>query len=189
MFVRSERGERRFTASSYKFLITTHVGVSVAWLGVILAKLVLAVMAMTASEPQAVQALYFAMESLNIVFPPLVIATLVTGVALTLGTRWGLLQYYWVLTKFVLTFVVFVSGARFSTVLAQASLGARTGIGLPDDPFTAWLASPSTLLAVLFTAHALGLVVATVLSQYKPWGRLPRLQSVLERYGQPSSAR
>ena len=116
-------------------------------------------MAIASSEPQAAQALYFAMESLNVVFPPLVIASLLTGVALTLGTRWGLLDYYWVLTKFVFSFVV----------------------SLHEDTFMAWLASPSTLLAVLFAAHVLGLAVATVLSQYKPWGRLPRVLGVVGR--------
>ena len=181
MFVRSEGGGRRFTAATYKFVITTHIGVSVAWLGVVLAKFVLAILAMASSQPQAAQSLYFAMESLNVLFPPLVIASLLTGVALTIGTRWGLLEYYWVLTKFVLSFVVFVSGARFSTVLAQGSIAARTAVRLPDDTFLAWAASPSTFLAALFAVHLLGLAVATVLSQYKPWGTTPRLLHVVGR--------
>lgn len=103
------------------------------------------------------------------------IASLLTGVALTLGTPWGLLEYYWVLTKFVLSFVIFVSGARFSTVLAQGSLAARTGVSLPEDSFLAWAATPSVLLTMLFASHVLGLAVAMVLSQYKPWGTTPRL--------------
>jgi hypothetical protein len=189
MFVRSEGGARRFTAATYRFLVTAHVGVSVAWLGVVLAKFALAVIAMNSSAAEMAQAVYFAMESLNIVFPPLVIASLLTGVALTLGTRWGLLEYYWVLTKFVLSFVVFVSGARFSTALAQESIVARTGASLPEDTFLAWLASASTLLAVLFASHMLGLAVATVLSQYKPWGRLPRTLGVFGRLRTPSTVR
>ena len=175
MFVHAERGVRRFTPSTYRFLVTAHVGVSVAWLGVVLAKLVLALIATTSSQPEIALALYFAMESLNIIFPPLVIASLLTGVALTLGTRWGLLEYYWVLTKLVLSVVVFVSGARFSTVFAQASIAARTGVTLPEDPLLAWAASPRVLLTALFATHVLGLAVATVLSQYKPWGTAPRV--------------
>jgi hypothetical protein len=129
------------------------------------------------------------MESLNIVFPPLVVASLLTGVALTLGTRWGLLEYYWVLTKFVLSFVVFVSGARFSTVLAQGSIAARTGISLPDDTWLALAASPSTLLVALFALHLAGLAIATVLSQYKPWGKLPPVLGFVGRRSNPSTAR
>jgi hypothetical protein len=174
MLMRTERGERRFTASTYKLIVTAHVTVSVAWLGIVLGKLVLALLAITANTTETAQALYFAMESLNIVFPPLVVASILSGVALTLGTRWGLFQYYWVLTKFVLSFAVFVSGARFSTVLVQGSIAAQTGVSLPEDSFLAWVASPSTLLVALFGAHVLGLTVATVLSQYKPWGFLPR---------------
>jgi len=151
MFSHSEGGERRFTAATYRFLVTVHVGVSVAWLGVVLAKFVLALMAMVSSDPDAARALYFAMESLNVVFPPLVIASLLSGAALTLGTRWGLLEHYWVLTKLVLSVVVFVSGARLSTVLEQGALAA------------------------LFAAHLLALTIATVLSQYKPWGTTPRI--------------
>jgi hypothetical protein len=35
----------------------------------------------------------------NVAFSPAAIGTLVTGILLSLGTKWGLLRHYWVATK------------------------------------------------------------------------------------------
>lgn len=50
------------------------------------------------------------MGVLNIAFPPAAIGALVTGVLLSLGTRWGPLQHYWVATKLALSVGVIVTG-------------------------------------------------------------------------------
>jgi hypothetical protein len=160
----SSAGERRFAPTTYKVLLTSHILVSVAWLGVALSKFVLALVAATTSSPDSARALYSAMEVLNVVFPPLVIATLASGVVLTLGTRWGLLDYYWALTKLGLSVAVFTSGAQFSSSLAQQSIAALAGATPARD------SAPGDLLLALFAAHTLMLGVATVVSVFKPWG-------------------
>jgi hypothetical protein len=154
--------QRRYTPRTYKLVLTSHIIVGVAWLGVVLSKLALALAALT-SAPHTARSLYTAMEVLNVVFPPLVIATLISGVALTLGTRWALLDYYWTITKLGLTIAVFTTGAQFSTRLAQTSLSA-----LPDPSLL-----PSRLLLTLLAAHTLMLAIATVVSVFKPWGPTP----------------
>jgi hypothetical protein len=166
----SRSGERRFAPTTYKVLLTSHIVVSVAWLGVALSKFMLALVASTTSGPDAARALYTAMEVLNGIFPPLVIATLVSGVVLTLGTRWGLLDYYWVITKLGLSVAVFTSGAQLSSRLAQQSIAALAGAPPVPDGFLAMLSAPSGLLLALFAVHTLMLGVATVVSVFKPWG-------------------
>jgi hypothetical protein len=173
MFARTGRGTRRFTPSAHKLLLTSHVLVSVSWLGVALAKLVLAVIAATASTPDRASSLYVAMEVLNIVFPPLVILTFATGVLLTLGTRWSLLEHYWVITKLGLGVAVFTTGAQFSSMLAEQAIATRSAAALTFDSVLAVVAAPSSLLAALFAAHVVMLGIATVLSVYKPWGTTP----------------
>ena len=166
----SRAGERRFAPTTYKIVLTSHIVVSVAWLGVALAKFVLALAAATTSGPDTARALYTAMEVLNGVFPPLVVATLISGVVLTLGTRWGLLDYYWVISKLGLSVAVFTSGAQLSSRLAQQAIAALAGAPPAPDGFLAMISAPGGLVLALFAAHTLMLGVATVVSVFKPWG-------------------
>ena len=86
--VRNTRGEWRLSAPLYKLLLTMHITFSVGWLGIVAAKLVLALAATTA-EPGVAGAMYVSMDVVNRVFPPAAIGTFVTGVLLALGTKWG----------------------------------------------------------------------------------------------------
>lgn len=166
VFSRNKQGERRWSPGTFKFLLTAHVIVSVGWLGVVIAKIVLKIIALASSDPTGFDALYFAAGRLSFAFPPLAIATIVTGVLLSLGTKWGLIQHYWVATKIVLTFGVIITAVQLGTRIPQPVSGAAnesTFLGLP--------ASPMALLFALTITHLVMLIVATVLSTYKPWGK------------------
>ena len=99
LFSRNKRGERRVSPPVYKLLLAAHIIVSVGWLGIVFAKLVLGLAAVRSGAPEVSDALYLSMEVVNLAFPPAAIGTIVTGVLLSLGTKWGLLQHYWVATK------------------------------------------------------------------------------------------
>jgi hypothetical protein len=103
LFSRNKRGERRASPRVYRLLLTMHIIVSVGWLGIVFAKLVLGLRAMTSNAPGVSDALYLSMGVVNIAFPPAAIGTLVTGVLLSMDTKWGLLQHYWVATKLALS--------------------------------------------------------------------------------------
>jgi hypothetical protein len=137
-------------------LLTAHIIVSVGWLGAALAKLLLALVAVTTNAPEGSLNLYVAMEALNIGFPPLAISTVVTGVLLSLGTRWGLLEHYWVVTKLVLTVGVITTAVQLDGRFAEHVIAGS---------------GPPTLLLALVVAHLLMLGSATALSVYKPWGK------------------
>ena len=160
MFPRNKRGERRASPQLYRFLLTTHIIVSVGWLGIVFAKLVLGLRAVTSDVPDVSDALYSSMEVVNVAFPPMAVATLVTGVLLSLGTRWSLLRHYWVATKLALAVGVMVTGIALADRLIQRSISAPSG------------QAPAGLLISLSVTHVLMLGVATVLSVYKPWGKI-----------------
>lgn len=111
-----------------------HVACSVGWLGVLVACLTLRITAHDAA----------ATTLTGVFFLPATLLVLLTGVVLGLGTRWGLVRFYWVLTKLVVALVV----------LAVANLAA------PDVPALTFL--------TIATSFAL------VLSVLKPWGRVNR---------------
>jgi hypothetical protein len=169
----------------YRLLLAAHVVVSGGWLGIAAAKLALAVAAGAAVD--APEALYTSMHVVNVAFPPTAVGTLVTGVLLSLGTKWGLLRHYWVATKLALTVGVIATGVAMVDVLIQQSVAATSGQAVGDGSILllGFAVAPATLLISLSAAHVLMLAAATVISVYKPWGktRIGRRKSPVEGVG------
>jgi hypothetical protein len=84
---------------------------------------------------------------------------------LGLGTRYGLLRYWWVAVKLALNVVL----ALLVWVLLRPGLDAAAEYGrlLPAS-------APADVSTLVFPpiVSTSALVVATVLAVYKPWGRL-----------------
>jgi hypothetical protein len=159
---RNGRGERRVSPGVYKLLLTAHIMTAVGWLGVVFAKLVLALAAATAASPDVSAALLVALDAVNAAFAPASTGAIVSGVLLSLGTRWGLLQHYWVVAKLVLTVGVFGTAVQVVPRIVGLAVEAPTLLGLP------W--APAVLLAFA-VIHLLMFGAATALAVYKPWGK------------------
>src|SRR5687768_16127121 len=83
-----------------KFALMAHVTASVGWMGAIAAFLALGVIGVTTENAQMVRGVYLVMEPAAWwVLVPFAIASLITGIVISLGTTWGLLRHYWVLFK------------------------------------------------------------------------------------------
>jgi hypothetical protein len=156
-----------------KFVLTAHVTSSVGWIGAVAVFLALGVAGLTSQDAQVVRAVYIAMESAGWpVLIPLALASLLTGLVQSLGTKWGLFRHYWILVKLVIN-VVAIMGLRLymQTLSFIAGVAAETTSSGGD---LSGLRSPSPLI------HAglgmLLLLVAVTLSVYKPRG--------MTRYGQ-----
>jgi uncharacterized membrane protein len=77
-----------------KFTLTAHITFSVGWLGAVIAFLALAA-AMTSQDAQTLRAAWIAMEWTGwYVIVPSVLASLLTGLVMSLGTKWGLFRHY-----------------------------------------------------------------------------------------------
>jgi len=146
-----------------KFVLTVHLTSSVGWIGAVVAYLALGVSAVTSQDGQTVRAAWIAMELTGwYVIVPLSLASLLTGLVMSLGTKWGLFRHYWVLITLVLTIlstVVLLSHMPDVSSLAdlvREADGADLG-GLGGD----LLHAGGGLLVLL---------VITVLNVYKPRG-------------------
>lgn len=74
------------------------------WLGAVGAYIALDVAVATGRDAELLRGLYGAMDLIvRSVIVPLAVATVVTGVVVSLGTRWGLFRHYWVVISFLLT--------------------------------------------------------------------------------------
>lgn len=117
------------TPSLRKFALTTHITVSVGWIGAVAAYLALVVGAMADPDEQRLRAAWIAMELIGrYAIVPLALASLLTGLVMSLATSWGLLRHFWVLISFGLTcFAVGVLLQHMPTVIAFARLAADAG--------------------------------------------------------------
>jgi hypothetical protein len=148
-----------------KFVLAVHLTVSVGWVGAVAAYIPFDVATIAARDAQATRAAYLAMESISrSVIVPLALASLLTGLVVALGTKWGLFRHYWVLISLVLTTlataVLLIERRTISALADMAADPTMSGAALRE--------MPSTLL------HSLGgtvvLVVVLVLNIYKPRG-------------------
>ena len=150
-----------------KFALTAHVISSVGWLGAVVGFLALGIAGVASEDAQTVRGAYLTMElTAWFVLLPLSIASLVTGVAQSLGTTWGLFRHYWVVAKLVINvFATVVLLLYMETLTYLADVAAETTSASAD---LGVLRSPT---AVLHASVALFLLLlATTLAVYKPRG-------------------
>lgn len=157
-----------------KLALTGHIISSIGWLGAVIGFLALVLVALISKEPQIVRSVYVTMELLGwFAIVPLAIVSFLTGLIMSLGTKWGLFRHYWVLFKLFLTLIsIFVLLLNMKTVSFLADKAGNLDnmelAGLQGE-----LLHSGGGLLILF--------VITILSIYKPKG--------LTRYGTRKLAR
>jgi hypothetical protein len=158
-----------------KFALTVHIMFSVGWIGAVIAYLALVVAAMISQDAQTLRAAWIAMELTGwFAIVPLSLVSLLTGLVMSLGTKWGLFRHYWVLFSFMLTIFAIVilvqhmqSVSYFAGVAASASSAGADVVdvgGLRDGLWGELLHAGLGLLVLL---------VIQVLNVYKPRGMTP----------------
>ena len=160
----------RATAGLRKFGLLAHITTSVGWLGAVLGFLALAVAAMTNSDREMVRAAYLGMDwTLRYAIVPLSIASLAVGTIQSLMSPWGLVRYWWVVVKLVLTIGATLVLLQYTrTTMSHLVQAARDPIASVRD--LRELALSPVLHA---SAGALVLLGASMLSVYKPRGLTP----------------
>ncbi|WP_462203416.1 hypothetical protein [Frankia sp. CcWB3] len=152
-----------------------HVLVGVGWNGVAFAQLVLASTA--AADAGLRHSAYELMHVVDRVLDiPLALLTLVTGVVISVKTRWGLLRHWWVATKLVITVVAVILGGSVMRPLIVRAGQATDGGEVAYTAPTVAIVLGASVMNVLF-------ITATVLSIAKPWGKTPRGRRAMPRAG------
>ena len=161
------------------FALTAHVASSVGWLGAVAGFLVLSIAGLTSANPETVRSAYVAMNLLGqFMIVPLSLAALLTGLIQALGTQWGLVRHYWVLTKFALTVAAttLLLMHQFTAVAGAAKRVSMAAAGtLPDA------GALGTQLVFDAGAAVLLLLFTTTLSVFKPWGPTRYGQRAIDR--------
>jgi hypothetical protein len=150
-----------------RLALAVHLSCSVGWLGAVVAYLVLDLTVATSKDDAAVRSAWTAMGLVvSWAIVPLALASVLTGLVIALGTKWGLFRHWWVLVSFVLTVlatVVLLSEAGVVTRSAAIAAASTTAVELRSLPPT--------------LPHSIGglgvLLVVQVLNIYKPQGVTP----------------
>lgn len=150
-----------------KVFLTTHVTSSVGWLGSVGVFLALAVVGLESQDLDAARSAYIAMEAAAwYVIVPFAVASLATGLVVSLGGPWGLFRHYWVLIKLAISLV---STSVLLLHLRPIGFMAEAAATLSVDD----LRAERLQLVVASAGGIVALLVAQVLSIYKPRGLTP----------------
>jgi len=150
--------------------LIVHIVSAGAWIGI---DVVVAVLVLTGRFSADVETRSLAYQALAafVVWPMLAsgLVSLVTGVLLGLGTKWGLVRYWWVLVKLVLNLVL----CTLILVLLQPMMPEVGRYGLD---LLAGTADPAAVSQLFFppAVSLTTLTFATLLAVVKPWGRISR---------------
>jgi hypothetical protein len=155
----------RLGARMRKGVLVVHIVSAGAWIGIDVVMGVLVFTALLADDNT--RALCYRALELFAVWPLLTtgLVSLASGVVLGLGTKWGLVRYWWVAIKLALNILLttLVLVALRPEVIEKAEQGRKFLAGEPaslavGDLIFPPIVSPSALL------------IAFVLAVFKPWG-------------------
>jgi hypothetical protein len=150
----------RLPARPRTIVRAVHVLASIGWLGLVVVMLVLSGAASTAGDETVRRSFYRLMEQIGSpVIPIFAVATLVTGLALSIATPWGLFRRWRIVVKLALTLAVILTGAALTGHWIQQAI---------DRP----AAPAGWLLPGAAVGHLLMLASAMVISVDKPWGKV-----------------
>jgi len=196
-----------------KLVLAVHLTFSVGWIGAVVAYLALVFAAMGSQEAQTVRAAWIGMElTIRYVIVPLALLSLLTGLVMALGTKWGLFRHYWVLISLVLTvFATTILLQHIPTVRLFAGLAVEMDSvdvsGLPGElPHAGTDGGRQSQSQGVNQADGLGgelfhagggllvLLVVQVLNVYKPrgltrYGWRKEQEERRERHEQPTASR
>ncbi len=148
-----------------RFMLTAHVVSSVGWLGAVAVFLALSVAGLTSNDAQMARASYQVMEMITwFIIVPLCLASVLTGFASSLGTTLGLFRHYWIVVKLVITIPATIVLIVHTRPISQVSQIASERTLAGSD-----LGLQVQMLAAAGVA-VLALLIATVVSTYKPRG-------------------
>jgi Predicted integral membrane protein (DUF2269) len=148
-----------------KLALAVHIVLSVGWIGAVAGYVALDVAAATNQNAKTLRACYLAMELIAwYVIVPLALAALFTGLVMSLGTKWGLFRYYWVLISLLLTAIATVVLLVETQTIGYYADVAGSAATSGDD-----LRSLGSTL-VHSVGGAVVLLVILVLNVFKPRG-------------------
>ena len=156
-----------FSNQIRKLVLFLHVSTSVALIGAVASFLTLAIVGISFSNSETQWACSVAMNIIaRFVVLPLTILSLIVGILSSLGTPWGLVRFYWVIAKLILTaitLIVLLLQMHAISQLAEIAIARNSTL----DDFGL------QMRMIVHGSGGLGVLIAImVLSIWKPRGQI-----------------
>ncbi|MEU0876953.1 hypothetical protein ABZ345_00020 [Lentzea sp. NPDC005914] len=168
---------RKLSGRARKAVLLVHVLSAAAWLGIDLA---LGICVVVARSTEDVNVAGVAIRAIDLfaIWPMFgaSVVCMISGVVLGLGSKYGLVRYWWVAVKLVVNvgMSLLIAFALRPSVAEAARVGA---LMLAGDPTAA---VPAGLMPPVVVAPTL-LLFAYILSVFKPWGRIRKSAQPVKR--------
>jgi hypothetical protein len=154
-----------------RLLLAAHLLSACAWVGGIVALLLLSVAFESVQGDGALAAIRHAMKLVDYgVIIPACFGSLFTGIAFMSLTQWGFARHYWVMLKWSATSLMIAFGAVCLGPWVDTTAGRLGAKALESSEYRATAADVTR-----YAALQLGLLVTlVVVSSFKPWGKRRR---------------
>jgi hypothetical protein len=168
-------------ATLRRLTYTVHLMSSIGWTGAALVFLSLAVVGVTSRDEATVRGAYLVMAPAAwFVLMPLAHTSFLSGVALSLGTRWGLFRHYWIVLKLAIT-----ASSTVVLLIYTRTFDQMAGTAADSDAPLELVRNPSPIVHAVLAIVLLSL--ATVLGIYKPFGMTPHAERRTPALTSPAS--
>jgi|tagenome__1003787_1003787.scaffolds.fasta_scaffold20625526_1 hypothetical protein len=152
-----------------KLVLLLHVISAVGWLGMHLGNVTLAITGLVTDDPGTQHTAFRALDLLGgMLLIPISLLAFATGVTLALGTRWGLVRHWWVITKFVLTLIPVIL-IPLSLLPGYGDLADQVNAAAPGQVVDVGNTGISLIIAAIVSTTMY--LTSVTLSIFKPWGR------------------
>lgn len=158
-----------------KWLLSLHILFSAIMLGTSVTFLILSITAVSSNDSGLILSCYKAMHVLSTTsVRASFIGTIVTGLLLSVWTHWGLVKYYWIIAKEILSLVALILGpiGMYIWTLQGISLITDGGAGAVNQGA---MVENTISLFIGIGLQVISLVAMFLLSVFKPWGKRGRL--------------
>lgn len=157
----------KLSMTSKKWLLTLHILFGAIMFGNMVTFLVLSITASATENGQLMEACYQVMHLMsNTSVKASTFATTITGICLSLWTKWGLFKYYWIIVKEVLTLILLGLNIWGMNAWTNQALSQ-----LDNAEIITNIAIVQLDLWVGIIIQLVSLLLIFVLSVFKPWGK------------------
>ncbi|PFH92690.1 hypothetical protein [Bacillus sp. AFS088145] len=168
--------KKKLNLTKKNILVSVHVLAVCAWFGGTLSLIILGLYLKNAQNSEQ---LIYTLSSMHIIDENLLkypaLATLVTGILLSVWTQWGLVKHYWVVIKLVLTVLIILIGIFLINDWFAYLVKTAEGLGvsaLNQNKFeSTWL---SIIITGIFNLSCLAFM--TFITYFKPFGKIKRIK-------------
>jgi hypothetical protein len=157
----------RLSMRARKGLVTLHILFSAIMLGNMVTFLILSIISVTTADDRLLESCYAIMHVLSETsIRASTIGTTITGILLSIWTKWGLFKYKWIIVKEILTVLLIVLNIWGMYGLTLNALNEMTESG-----FVSIFMNPPLGLWAGIILQLVSLIFIFAISVYKPWGQ------------------